>query len=268
MTINIDPVLITIGSLQIGWYGLMIALAVLVLVMWAYRQIKTRWPEFSTDTLMGVIIVGIPSAIIFARLLHVIDEWEYYSQHLDRLIGGSGLTIYGAILGAVLGTWIYSKFRPFNWSFGADLVAPGILLAQSIGRVGCLINGCCYGEETSLPWAISYIHPNGPLVNGVHPFQLYEIIFLLSFFVILIFLRDRLKPDGSLFLVYLGGYSLWRFASGFLRDNEPFPSESINLFNFNQAQVIGLIVVISVVVILIYRRVRWVKPGETTGDSE
>ena len=264
MTINIDPVLITIGSLQIGWYGLMIALAVLVLVMWAYRQIKTRWPEFSTDTLMGVIIVGIPSAIIFARLLHVIDEWEYYSQHLDRLIGGSGLTIYGAILGAVLGTWIYSKFRPFNWSFGADLMAPGILLAQSVGRVGCIINGCCYGEETSLPWAISYIHPNSSSfgVSGVHPTQLYEIIFLLSFFFILIFLRGRLKPDGSLFLVYLGGYSLWRLASGFLRVNDPF------LFGLHQAQVIGLTVFIAVVVMLIYRRVRWVKPGETTGDNE
>lgn len=257
MTINIDPVLITIGSLQIGWYGLMIALAVLVLVMWAHWQIKTRWPEFSTDTLLGVIIVGIPSAIVFARLLHVIDEWEYYSQHLDRLIGGSGLTIYGAILGAVLGTWIYSKFRPFSWNFGADLVAPGILLAQSIGRIGCLINGCCFGKETSLPWAISYVHPNSSSfgVNGAHPTQLYEILFLLIFFVILIFLRGKLKPDGSLFLVYLGGYSLWRLASGFFRVNDPF------LFGLHQAQVIGLAVFITVVVILIYRRLRWVKPG-------
>ena len=264
MTINIDPVLLTIGSLQIGWYGLMIALGVLVLVMWTYWQVKTRWPEFSTDTLLGLIIVGIPSAIIFARLLHVIDEWEYYSQHIDRLIGGSGLTIYGAILGAVLGTWIYSKFRPFNYGFGADLVAPGILLAQAIGRVGCIINGCCYGEETSLPWAINYIHPNSSSfgIGGVHPTQLYEIIFLLFFFFILFFLRGRLKPNGSLFLIYLGGYSLWRLTSGFLRANDPF------LFGVHQAQVIGLIVFVAVVVTLIYRRVHWVKSWEATTDNQ
>jgi len=263
MTINIDPVFITIGSLEIRWYGLMIALAVLVLVLWAFWQVRKKWPEFPTDTLLGLIIVGIPSAIVFARLLHVIDRWEYYGNHLDQLIGGEGLTIYGAILGAVLGTWIYSKFKPFNYGFGADLVAPGIPLAQAIGRVGCTINGCCYGSETDLPWALSYIHPNSQSfgVSGVHPFQIYEMIFCLLFFVVLFFLRGRLKPDGSLFMVYLGGYSLWRLCSGFIRTNEPF------LFGLNQAQAIGLIVIIIVTATLIYKRVRWVKPGETTRDT-
>ncbi len=264
MTINVDPVLIHIGSFQIGWYGLMIALGVLVLVLWSYWQVKNKWPEFPIDTLLALIIVGVPSAIVFARLLHVIDRWEYYSQNLGSIIGGEGLTIYGAILGAVLGTWIYSKFKPFNYGFGADLVAPGIPLAQAIGRVGCLLNGCCYGNETDLPWALSYIHPNSHAfgVSGVHPFQIYEMIFCLLLFAVLFFLRGRLKPDGSLFLVYLGGYSLWRFASGFLRDNEPF------LFGLNQAQTIGWIVVIAVIAILIYKRVHWVKAGEASGNTQ
>ncbi len=262
MTINIDPVLITIGSLKIGWYGLMIALGVLVLILWSFWQVKTRWPDFPRDNLLGLIIVGVPSGVIFARLLHVIDVVVQKGYYPGSIIGGEGLTIYGAILGAVLGTWIYSKFRPFNYGFGADLVAPGILLGQAIGRVGCLINGCCYGGPTNLPWAISYIHPNGPVnVISRHPFQLYEIIFCLLFFVVLLLLRGRLKPDGSLFLIYLGGYSLWRLGSGFLRVNDPF------LFGLNQAQFIGLIVVIIVVSLLIYRRVRWVKTEGIPEDS-
>ena len=253
--INIDPVAFTIGSIEFRWYGIMIALGVLVLVLWALWQVKNKWPGFPPDRVLALVIVGIPSAIIFSRLIHVIDRWDYYSQNLGQIIGGEGLTIYGAILGAVLGTWIYSRFRPFNYAYGTDLVAPGIILAQAIGRVGCTINGCCYGMPTSLPWGIVYTHPDsiGFGAGSVHPTQIYEIIFLALLFVVIMLLRGRLKPDGSLFLVYLGGYSIWRFGIGFLREGTSF------LFGLQQAQVIGIIVVVIAIALLIYRRVRWVE---------
>ncbi|UCG54364.1 MAG: prolipoprotein diacylglyceryl transferase [Dehalococcoidia bacterium] len=262
MEINIDPVAFTIGSLEIRWYGLMIALGVFILVLWTFWQVRKHWPSFPSDRVLALAIVGIPSGIIFARLIHVIDKWEYYSQNLGQIIGGEGLTIYGAILGAVLGTWIYSRFRPFNYGFGADLVAPGIILAQIIGRIGCFLNGCCHGPEasTSLPWGITYTHPNcaADITNiPVHPTQLYEIIFLVFLFGITMLLKGRLKPDGSLFLVYLGSYSLWRFSIGFLRVNEPF------LFGLHQAQFIGIIVLVITIGLLIYNRVRFVKSSET-----
>jgi phosphatidylglycerol:prolipoprotein diacylglycerol transferase len=254
--INIDPVAFTIGSIEIRWYGIMIALAILVLVLWTLWQAK-RGAKLSYDTVIILAIVGIPSGIIFSRLLHVIDRWEFYSHNPGQIIGGEGLTIYGAILGAVLGTWIYSKFRPFNYGYAADLVAPGIILAQAIGRVGCTINGCCYGTHTSLPWGIFYTHPNvnvQTLAAGVtHPTQVYEIIFLLLLFGGIMLLKGRLKPDGSLFLVYLGGYSLWRFGIDFVREGTPF------LFSLHQAQVIGIIVVVVAIIILVRRRVRRVE---------
>jgi len=252
--INIDPVAFSIGSVEIRWYGIMIGLGVLVLVLWTLWQVrKDKFLPF--ETVITLAIVGIPSGVIFARLLHVIDRWEFYSHNPGQIIGGEGLTIYGAILGAILGTWIYSKFRPFNYGYGADLMAPGIILAQAIGRVGCTINGCCYGTPTSLPWGISYTHPNsvGFGVSGVHPTQVYEIIFLLLLFGIVMMLKGRLKPDGSLFLVYLGGYSLWRIGIDFIREGTPF------LFGLHQAHVIGIIVVVVAILILIRRRVRWVK---------
>jgi len=129
------------------------------------------------------------------------------------------------------------------------------VLAQAIGRVGCTINGCCYGTATSLPWAIAYTHPNSFSfgVSGVHPTQVYEIIFLMLLFGVLLILKDRLKPEGSLFLVYLGGYSLWRFGVGFIREGTPF------LFGLHQAQVIGIVVVVVAIVLLIRQRVRWAR---------
>lgn len=264
MEINIDPVAFTLGSLEVRWYGLMIALGVLVLVLWAFWQVRKRWPDFPPDKVLALAIVGIPSGIIFARLLHVIDIIVQKGYYPGPIISGEGLTIYGAILGAMLGTWIYSRFKPFNYGFATDLVAPGITLAQAIGRVGCTINGCCYGTATSLPWAISYGHPNSMAfgVSGVHPTQIYEITFLLLLFVILILLQGKLKPDGSLFLIYLGSYSLWRLGIDFIRDGKPF------LFGLHQAQVIGIIVAIIAISLLIYRRMHWAKADAVSDGAQ
>ncbi len=260
ITISINPIAFSIGSFSVRWYGIMVALAVLVVVLWLFWEIK-KGAKVSYDTLVTAALVGIPSGIIFSRLLHVIDLWDYYRAHPGQIVGFSGLTIYGAILGAVLGIWIYSRFSHFRFGYVMDLVAPGVLLAQAIGRVGCTINGCCYGAEAPswLPWSVVYTNPQSyaPLGVAVHPTQVYEIVFLLIAFGVLFPLRKRFKPDGSLFLIYLGTYSAWRVGVGFLRDGTSF------LFGLHQAQVIGIIVLLIVVPILIWRT-RWVKTPSPT----
>ena len=192
--IGIDPV----AFLNIRWYGIFIALAIIWIISWVGWQIR-KGAKISYETLFTAVLVGIPSGIVFARMLHVIDLWDYYSQNLGQIIGGGGLTAYGAILGAALGIWIYSKFSKLNFGYFADLVAPAVIIAQAvIGRIGCTINGCCYGVETSLPWGIVYTHPDslGYGAGVVHPTQVYELIFGLIVFGILLKLRGRFKPDG------------------------------------------------------------------------
>ncbi len=248
--IGIDPA----AFLGVRWYGIFIALAIIWIILWAAWQIR-KGAKISYDTLFTATLVGIPSGIVLARLLHVIDLWDYYSQNPGQIIGGGGLTAYGAILGAALGVWIYSKFSKLQFGYFADLVAPAVIVAQAvIGRIGCTINGCCYGIETSLPWGIVYTHPDSiaPLGVAVHPTQVYEIIFGLIVFGILLKLRGRFKPDGSLFLIYLSLYSLWRLATDFLRVGTPF------LFGLHQAQVIGIIV-LAITIPLLALRTRWVK---------
>jgi phosphatidylglycerol:prolipoprotein diacylglycerol transferase len=259
IVIGIAPVAFSIGSVEFRWYGIMIVLGVLALVLWALREIR-RGAELSYDAVLTAAIVGILSGIVFSRLLHVIDRWDLYKDNLGQIIGGEGLTIYGAVLGAALAIWIYSRFSNFKFAYAADVIAPGIILAQAIGRVGCTINGCCYGTATSLPWGIVYTNADSLGYKasqallpgmGLHPTQVYEIIFLSILFVVLLRLKGRLKPNGSLFLIYLGGYSLWRIGIDFIRDGTPF------LFGLHQAQVIGIIVVIVTVVLMLRSRVRW-----------
>jgi phosphatidylglycerol:prolipoprotein diacylglycerol transferase len=252
INININP----IAFWNVRWYGIMVALGIAVIVLWLVWQVR-KGARTSYDTVLMAAIVGIPSGVIVSRLLHVLDLWDYYSQHPGQIIGGSGLTIWGAILGAALGIWVLSRFSRFKFGYLADLIVPGLVLAQIIGRVGCTINGCCYGKPTSLPWGIVYTNPDslGPLGIAVHPTTVYEIIYLAIIFGIVLKLKDRFKPDGSLFLIYLGLYSLWRLGIDFIRDGTPF------LFGLHQAQVISIIVLI-IVIPLLALRTRWVKVGE------
>jgi len=251
--ISIDPVVFTIGSIEVRWYGILVALAILTVVLWTAWQVK-RGARISYDTVFTAALVGIPSGLILSRLFHVVDKWDYYSQNPGEIIGGGGLTIYGAVLGAALGVWIYSKFSRFQFVYFADVIAPGIILSQAVGRVGCTINGCCHGIPTSLPWGVIYTHPNSfaPLGIAIHPTQPYELIYNLIVFGVLLKLRGRFKPDGSLFLIYLGLYSLWRFGVGFLRPGTPF------LFGLHQAQVIAVIV-LAIAVPLLVLRTRWMR---------
>ena len=257
--IDVNPVAFSIGPMSISWYGIMVALAVITLVTWALLSVK-KDPRLNFDIVVNAALVGIPSGVIFSRLLHVIDLWEYYVQNPGQIIGGEGLSIWGAVLGAAIGIWLFSLLsKRFSFGHLADVIAPGIILAQTIGRIGCTLNGCCYGKTTTLPWAIIYTNPDthGPIGIPVHPTQIYEIIFNLIVFGVLYKLRGRLKPDGSLFLVYLTLYSVWRLGIDFIRDGTSF------LFGLHQAQVISIIVLAITIPLLAVRTCRIKKEAES-----
>ncbi|MFC1873570.1 prolipoprotein diacylglyceryl transferase [Chloroflexota bacterium] len=283
--IGISPVAFSIGSFGLRWYGLMISLAILAIILWMMREIK-RGANLKADTVIMAALVAIPSGIVFARLLHVIDNIVIaklhpelvlsrqaidYTQHLGRIIGGDGLTAWGAILGATLGIWIYSRFSHFRLGYFLDLMAPAVILAQAIGRIGCTLNGCCYGLSTSLPWGIIYTSRDSlgyaasqamlPRM-GLHPTHVYELIYCLIVFGVLLKLRGRFKPGGSLFLIYLGLYSLWRLSLDFIRDGMPF------LFNLHQAQVIAIIILAVVIPVLALRARRVTADDSLVNEKE
>jgi phosphatidylglycerol:prolipoprotein diacylglycerol transferase len=182
--------------------------------------------------------------------------------HPRQIIGFEGLTIYGAIMGALIAGIIYCLVKKLSfWQLG-DIVAPGAVVGQAIGRVGCILNGCCYGLPTDLPCAVVYTSPDSyaPVGVDVHPTQFYLLIWNLIVFAVLWSLRKRLKPVGSLFLLYMALYAVGDFGIRFLRAGEPF------LFGLQQAQVIGLAILVVTVPWLIIRMRR--KPASTSNFPE
>jgi phosphatidylglycerol:prolipoprotein diacylglycerol transferase len=273
--IGISPIVFTIGSVSVGWYGVMVALAIAVLIIWMVRQ-TTKTTKLTYEPVLTGALIALPSGIIVSKLFHVFDNIVLaklhpelvltgsvidYTQHPSQIFSPAGLSIYGAIIGGIIGIWIYSKVSKFPYSHVFDLIVPGVILAQAIGRVGCTLNGCCYGVPTSLPWSVVYTHPDSigftasvglPPGWGLHPTQAYEIIFNLIVFGVLLKLRG-LKPDGSLALIYLISYSAWRLGIGFLREGTPF------IANLQQAQVLGIIVLAITIPLLIRNRRNWAK---------
>ena len=266
---GVNPVISDIGSLPLTWYASFLTLAAIWLIFWGWLQTKNS-TQISFNKILVMALVGLPSAIIFARLLYLVDNTVVaivhpdladsgsvinFLQHPELIIGGDGLTIWGAVLGAALGIRIYCKLAKIKIGRFFDLMAPGIIMAQAIGRLGCLFNGCCYGTPTNLPWGLVYTDPQSFGFTGGIPAQptvAYEIIFCVIIFFVLLQLRNKLKPDGSLFVLYLALYALWRFGIDFLRTGNPF------FFSLHQAQFISIIVLLITIPWMI-KNTRWVQ---------
>ena len=254
--ISIDPVAFSIGPLVIRWYGIMVALAVIALLVVTFRE--TRKLSISPDLVFSLFLWGIIGGFIGGRLVHVIDHWSYYVANPRELVGFAGLALYGSIFGALIAVWIYMwlKRLPFSGLAGVgDAVAVGAPLAQALGRVGCTINGCCFGKPSpfnSFPGAVIYtVSDFVPYeYRGVplYPAQIYFVIWNLIVFAILWQLRSRLKPQGSLFFLYLCLYAAGDFALRFFRY-----ADTSYLGGFQQGQIISLAILVVAVPWLIIR---------------
>ena len=244
-----------LGTLAIHWYGILIALAVIAAIGIAIIEAKRRGQH--AEQVFNLALVVIPLGAIGARLYHVIDEWQFYSQNPALIIGGQGLGIFGAIIGGAIGLIVYTKWRKLNTLRWLDITAPGLLLAQAIGRWGNFFNQELYGYPTDLPWAI-YTDPNHRLPNyeafsHFHPLFLYEFLWNLLGFSILMILGRRFQNrlmDGDIFLLYVIYYSVGRF---FL---EGLKIDVWTLAGMPTARWICGIAIIASIAVIVYRRYR------------
>ncbi|MGA2367667.1 MAG: prolipoprotein diacylglyceryl transferase [Dehalococcoidia bacterium] len=261
---NIDwnPVILTLGTLEIRWYGVMIVLAVVAAI--GVSLLEARRTGYSQDVIWDVALWALIGGIVGARLLHIIDQWNYYMMHPAELLNFAGLAIWGAMLGALIAIVIYVLVKKISlWQLG-DIAVPGGILGQAIGRVGCLINGCCYGDVCDLPIAVSYNNPNSYAPQGVpiYPTQLFHLIWNLIGFGILWLLRKRLKPQGQLFMLYFVVFGVGDFVIHFFREGEPF------LFGLPQAQIMDILMVPTALIIFIVRAVRYKSTGQSVAGEQ
>lgn len=229
MEFNINPVAFHLFGIPVMWYGVLIAIGIVIGSKVASDEITRR--GYSEDDLWDGLIWAIIAGVICARLYYVVFEWEYYGAHPAEIfnIRGGGLAIHGALLGGILAFAVYAKKRGLPLTLFLDITAPGVILAQAIGRWGNFINQEAHGGPTDLPWGI--------IIDGVkvHPTFLYESIGdFLIFWILLWFARHKQEHDGEVFYLYMIFYGIVRFFVEGLR------TDSLMLGSIRVAQLVSI----------------------------
>ena len=221
----VHPIAFQAGPFTVTWYGVMVATAFLMGLWTASRRgLQQGFPAEKILDLGPWLIVG---AILGARTLYVISYWneQFAGEPIMEIfkVWRGGLVYYGGLIGASLACLLYARIKSLPLWKLADVIAPSIALGYVFGRIGCLMNGCCYGRECHLPWAITFPQGSHPAPSGVplHPTQIYDSVLNLGFYIFLAWLYRRKKFDGQVFAVYLIGYALLRSFVEFFRGDYP-----------------------------------------------
>ena len=211
------------GPFTLHTYGVLLAAAFIAglwIVTWQARRAGLDGTRIA-DMAVYVLIAG----LLGAKILLLVVEWEHYSKNLRDLFSlvQSGGVFYGGLLGAVpVAIWYARKHALPPWQV-ADVLAPGVVIGQAIGRLGCFSAGCCHGRRGDVPWAVTFRDEYAARVVGVpldaplHPTQLYETLACLAIFGVLVWMASRKTFHGQIALAYVGLYAIARFVIEFYR---------------------------------------------------
>jgi phosphatidylglycerol:prolipoprotein diacylglycerol transferase len=216
------PIAFKLGPLSIHWYGVMVALGFLAGLWTAGR--RGMHAGFAAERIIDLgpwLIIG---AILGARTLYVMSYWHeaFEGKAIGEvfMVWKGGLVFYGGLIGSTLAGILYCRIKKLPVWKVADIVAPSIALGYVFGRIGCLLNGCCYGRACDLPWAIRFPEGN-PLGSPMHPTEVYESLLNLGLYAALAWLFRRRKFDGQFFGVYLVSYAMLRSFVEMFRGDYP-----------------------------------------------
>ncbi|RPJ42979.1 MAG: prolipoprotein diacylglyceryl transferase [Candidatus Latescibacterota bacterium] len=243
------PTLLQIGPFPIRSYGVMIALSFAIGIWLAVRRGRKRGVDPGRITDLSIVILI--ASIVGARLLYVLPYWGEFAANPLRVfeIWRGGLTMYGGLAGAVLASALYMRAKRMPFWKVADIVAPSVALGLSLTRVGCFLNGCCFGVPNPSGWGVRFPPHSaaGSEFYGVplHPAQLYDSAVGLFLFLLLLLLDGKLRRDGRLFLVFIGLYGVARFFLDRVRYYEDVSTVAVGggfVFTWNQLLSVGLLV--------------------------
>ncbi|MCG5678915.1 prolipoprotein diacylglyceryl transferase [Staphylococcus aureus] len=256
----IDPVAFNLGPLSVRWYGIIIAVGILLGYFVAQRALVKA--GLHKDTLVDIIFYSALFGFIAARIYFVIFQWPYYAENPSEIIKiwHGGIAIHGGLIGGFIAGVIVCKVKNLNPFQIGDIVAPSIILAQGIGRWGNFMNHEAHGgpvsraflEQLHLP---SFIIEN-MYINGqyYHPTFLYESIWDVAGFIILVNIRKHLKL-GETFFLYLTWYSIGRFFIEGLRTDSLMLTSNIRV-----AQLVSILLILISISLIVYRRIKYNPP--------
>ncbi|MES1180882.1 MAG: prolipoprotein diacylglyceryl transferase [Verrucomicrobiota bacterium] len=235
------PIAFYLGSMPIRWYGIMMALAFLAGLWTATR--RARLANVSGDIIADVTLWLMLGSIVGARIVYVTTYWkqEFANGPFSEvfMIQHGGLVYYGGLIGAAITGLGYLAWKKLPaWKI-ADILAPSIALGSVFGRIGCLLNGCCYGRACDLPWAIHFPADHETHGIGVHPTEIYDGLLNLILYVFLAWLFRRKKFDGQIFATYLIIYAVFRSIAEYFRGDYP-PDHIHSVLGLTSAQLVSV----------------------------
>ncbi|MCL5104024.1 MAG: prolipoprotein diacylglyceryl transferase [Armatimonadetes bacterium] len=242
--------LFKIFGVPIRAYGLMMVVGFALGLWRASRVSKSRGIE--PECVYDLGIITLLSGVLGARLVFILINPTTESFRDFFSVWNGGLSFHGGVFFAVLAALIYTKIVGLSFLKCADLLSPSLAISYAFTRIGCFLNGCCYGSPTTLPWGVRF-HEHGTLTPPSHPTQIYAFIASLLIFAILTRLEKMKRAPGFIFVGYLGLYGVYRFLIEFPRKG--FSAE-LWAFGLTQAQAVSVVMVVAavVVVLAVYRR--------------
>jgi len=228
------PEFLKIGNFVIYWYGVMVAIGVMIGSL-VFQRLARR-NGYPQELSSQIIFWSVAWGIIGGRALHVAVQFPYYYRNPYEIISirNGGLAAEGAIISAFIFLCIYSRVRNFNIRRILDMIAVPVPLAQALGRIGCFLNGCCYGKPSTSGFSVKFPY----LETRVHPTQLYYAAGHVLIFLFLLHLMRKKPKDGILFSAYIMCFSLMRYLldnlRGDLLPNQTglYPTQAIALLMF------------------------------------
>jgi len=226
------PILFKIGRFEVHSYGLLLAISFLIGIFWSVKRGERK--GINRNDIMDLSIMVVISSIVGARLLYVLTHLqEFKGRWIDTFnpfqssgeIGIAGLTMLGGVVLSIIAVTIFCRIRKVSILKLGDVMAPAIALGIAITRIGCFLNGCCFGKQCDLPWAMVFplTSPAGSTLQGVaiHPTQLYSSLYGLIILVTILVLEKRVRFDGFFLSLFFMMYGTFRFLVDFVRYYEP-----------------------------------------------
>lgn len=269
LSLALNPIAFNLGPIEVHWYGIIIASGVILAVYLAVREGDKR--GIKADDIYDMILWALPAALICARLYYVIFQWSYYKDNLGEIvkIWDGGIAIYGSLIGAMIVVILFCRHRFIPVWLMLDVAAPTIILAQSIGRWGNFMNQEAFGQTTTLSF-LQGLHLPQPIISQMYisgayrqPTFLYESLWSLLGFLVLITLRHNphFFKRGEVFLTYVMWYSFGRFFVEGMR------TDSLMLAGVRVSQILSVILFVSAIILIIYRRRDTTNPWYLDGND-
>lgn len=243
------PRLIEIGNFSLPTYGFLVAAGMILGLLIVFHLSKKSGLDPDEMWNLGGLVVF--AGIIGSKILMILVDWGYYSHHVSEIFSigtlrAGGVFSGGLVLAIITAFWYLHKIKvPFPRA--ADVFAPGLALGHALGRIGCFSAGCCFGRETSVPWAVTFHDPEAAAVSGtplgvhLHPTQLYEMAAEFINFAILYWLIGRKKFEGQVIGLYMFLYGVERYVIEFFR-GDPGRGEVFGIMSGTQLISIGLVI--------------------------